>query len=217
MKQIKIMVIDDHQIFIDGLASIFATEQFYKIAGSATEAEDAIVAAEGLYPDVILLDINIDGVDGLSLIPRLKSKLPQVYIIVITMYNDPRLINEAFDRQADGFLLKSAGKAELMLAIETVLNGQKYRFDETNKHKTNNEDSQLLNNYPDEFLKKYKLTKRETDVLILMAQSMSTKEIAEKLGISEMTVSTHRKHIKAKLNVKNLADIVKFAFDYHLV
>ena len=215
---VQILIVDDHQIFIDGIVSLFQDEKKYNISGQAKNKKELISCLRQSVPDIVLLDLNLGNADGLTLINVIKQHSPPPKIIVITMYNEQQLIQKAFKEGVEGYILKSAGKEELTIAIDNVINGSFYKSEALVKNLAYEENEfEDKTTYPDDFLKKYNLTPRETDVLILMAKSFSTRDIAEKLCISEMTVSTHRKKIKIKLGIKNLAGIVKFAFENQLL
>lgn len=214
----KIVIIDDHQIFMDGIESLFKNDEKFKVIAKTSNEIDFLPVLNSQFPDIILLDLNLNGEDGLNLITKILKIHASVKIIIITSYNESNLIENALDLGAKGYVLKSAGKEELTKAMESVLLGNIYKsLDLVSNEKVKSNLQFIKQKYPDEFLKKFNITNRETDVLILMARSLSTKEIAETLGITELTVSTHRKKIKSKLELKNTAALVKFAFENHLL
>jgi DNA-binding NarL/FixJ family response regulator len=215
-KPIRIAIIDDHQIFIDGIKSLLENEDTIELVGSAQNEKEIITILKNNNPDLVLVDLNLQTQDGLDIIPVIKSHKKSIKIIVITMYNDNCLVEKSFQQGVHGYLVKNTGKEELLEAIQSVFKGNIYKSPELFESEILNQII-IKDKYPDAFLKKYNLTKRETDIIILMAQSLSTKEIADKLYISELTVSTHRKHIKSKLKLKNTAAIVKFAFENKLL
>lgn len=212
----KIVIVDDHQMFIDGITSLLSDEPEFNVLSNASGAEELMDILRKSECDILLLDLNLGSENGMDIIPVIKKYYSSVKILIITMYNEPGLIQNAFDHGADGYLLKSAGKDEVLNAMRKVREGISYKMPDLNmgSHVIQSESSRI---YSDDFLKRNNLTSRETDIIVLMARSYSTREIADQLCISEMTVSTHRKNIKAKLGLKNLASIVKFAFDNQLI
>jgi DNA-binding NarL/FixJ family response regulator len=166
--------------------------------------------------DVLLLDLNLPDRDGLDLLPELTKKYPELKVIVVTMYDHPKFIQESFKSGASGYILKSSGFSELKKAIIEVTGGNRYIGDGLMMFPKEIVE-QKNGKFDDTYSIKNKLTKREKEILILISQAKSSKEIAEVLFISDQTVSVHRKNIMRKLNVNNTASLIKFAIQNNLI
>lgn len=213
--KIRVCIVDDHQIFIDGIASLFIDDNIVDIVGHATNKTELIKLLHSISIDVILLDLNLGDIDGINILKEIKSNHYNQKIIVLTMYNLPNLVKKVKENGGDGYLLKNTSKSELKKAILAVCSGENYFDGELSNHAKQN--SKLtFESYPDNFLKLHNLSKREYEIIILLSESYSTKEIAETLHISEQTVSTYRKNIKSKMNFKTTTDIVRFVFENKL-
>lgn len=199
-ESVTIYLADDHQIVIDGLSLLLKNEPRMVICGYSTSGVRAFEDIKSIRPDIALLDLRMPDRDGLSIIRGLKSQLSSRFII-LSMHNERRFINDAINYGADGYLLKHAGKSEMLKAIQIVLAGGKYFPERIEKDKEG---------------EKTFLTPRELDILKLVINECTSQEIAEKLLLSQYTVDTHRKNIIRKTGVKNLAGLVKYAMDYNI-
>ena len=208
---IRIFLVDDHQMVIDGITSILSEETDVKVVGTASNGVDALEKIAIDSPDLVLLDINMPEMDGIEVVKMLRKRGDNTKVLILTMHNNAQFTKQLSALGVNGCILKNTGKSELLNAIKIVCNGEKY-FGETvtntllsSMEKTNSA------------VKKVKLTKREVQIVKLIASEMTTNEIAKGLSISTLTVETHRKHIMSKLNVKNSAGLVRFAFENGLV
>lgn len=207
-KKIKVIIVDNHALFAEGLAAMFK-DSIIEVVGIVDNQRSLISSLRSNYTaDIILLDLNLGNEDGFTIIDHLKEKGYPQKIIILTTYNSHQIIAKAKSKNIEGYVLKNITKDDILGALTTVSEGGKY-FDRS-MNESNRPDTEIV--YSDDFLNKYKLTKREYEVFILLAKSYSTKEISEKLFLSEQTVSTYRKYIKSKLKLKSIADIVRFAF-----
>lgn len=216
--EIRIGLVDDHKIFIDGIKAILQDQPQLNIVAEAYSGTHIESVLRHNPVDLLFLDLNMPGMDGIEVLKKLKDRWPSLKIIIITQYDDPKLIDIIKESGGDGFLIKSVSKQELLLSIYEVLDDKFYLSEALRGRQSfskSNED--IRAEYSDSFLKKHNLTKREAEIISLVASSLSTKEIAQKLFISEMTVSTHRKKIKSKLNMKNTAELIRFAFENNLI
>lgn len=210
---IKILIADDHQMFIDGIKALLKNEKEIKVVGEALNGEEVLSLLKKEKADIILLDINMPKMDGIEATREIKKKFPDVKIIILTMHNKNEFISGLANEGASGYVLKNTGKRELLDAIESVYEGKTFFSKEVTETIIQN-----LYKRPSEQKMEYaQLTEREKDVLKLIAQEFSTKEIADKLFISPNTVETHRKNLMSKINAKNIAGLVKFALQTGLI
>jgi len=208
----RIILADDHQFMLEGVQAVLKEETSLAIVATAQNGYQLIDAVMREKPDLVVLDLNMPGYDGLQCLEKIKQGLPQVKVLVLSNYSQPDLISKIKKMQADGYIAKNSSANELRHAIATVLSGSSY-FQEPEAATGIPEDSYFF----DEFLKKYQLTKREVGILRLVCQEMTTKEIASALFLSELTVNTHRRNILKKLAVKNVAGLVNFAKQHNIL
>jgi DNA-binding NarL/FixJ family response regulator len=201
----KIVLADDHQLLIEGVKIIIKEIENVEIIAEANNSSDLLHFLSTSSADLVILDLNIPGKDGLKCLSIIKQRYPQIKVLILTSYNQPELVKEVKLMKADGFIVKNSSSSELKSAITQVLNGEKFFA----KEKEQDEVSSLY--FVDDFLKKYQLTKREVDIIKLVCSGMTSKEIAGNLFLSEFTVNTHRKNIFRKLNVQNIAGLMNFA------
>lgn len=204
MSKIRIYLADDHQILIDGLIAFLNEIENIEVVGSANDGVTLMREIPSRQPDMILLDLNMPRLDGIKTLQRLGKEYPQIKVLVLSNYQQSQIIKEARDCGAKGYLLKNGSKKELLEAITAVNNNE--LFFSTIGPVNNNEDL-----FADDFKKKYQLTKREIEIIQLVCDGLTTKDISEKLFITEFTVNTHRKNILRKLDVKNTAGVINFA------
>ena len=213
---INILIAEDHQIFAEGLKSVLENSRQFRIKVVAEETSGEklpeVVAASN--PHVLLLDLNLSGEDGLLLLPRIKRENRGVRVIVLTMYDDPKIVAAAFKAGANGYVLKGYAIQDLFKAIESVMQGEEYigQGVEAPTDRADMPNSLTAHQYADRFTKRYQLTKREIEVLKLITQALSNKEIARELYISDQTVSVHRKNIMRKLGVNNTAGLLAIVY-----
>lgn len=199
-KPISVVIIDDHRVLIDGLISLLTIEGI-TVSGSANTFDQGLYILKELEYNVALIDINLEGDDGLALIKSAKDRDKKV--LILSSYTDIRLIKEALRKGADGYLTKESTSNHIIEAIQSVNDGINY-FDPIIQQKLN---QSFIKSSPDhkvvERVIEAHLTKREREVLILIAHQMTSEEIADKLYIAKSTVDTYRKNLIEKLKVKN--------------
>ena len=212
MHEMKILLADDHQIVLDGLQEILETVPEFKVSGQANNGRALLSLLGEHSPDLILMDLNMPGKDGLKMLEEIKARFPTVKVLVLTMYNSPEIVRRAFALGADGYLLKDHGREELLFALREVLAGRRFI---SPKVKPQTDETQEP--YRDDFQAKTTLTERELEILRLIASSYTNREIGDKLCISEFTVATHRRNLKRKLQAENTADLVRFAYAHDML
>lgn len=205
MNPITLYLADDHQILIDGLVAFFQTTENIEVIGNSNNGLTLLRELHTKKPDIVLLDLNMPKFDGLKTLERISKDFPSIKVIVLSNYNQANIIKEARNLGAQGYLLKNGSKNELLDAITAVSTGGSYFPIDSEKEV---EVSEL---FTDEFKKKYQLTKREVEIIRMICKEFTSREIADKLFISEFTVTTHRRNILGKLDIKNLAGLINFA------
>lgn len=205
MKQTTILLADDHEIVLDGIEAMLSGEKSLHILG---RENDGLGVLERLHkkpqPDLIILDINMPNKDGIEVSYQVKAQYPHIKILILSMHNRNEFVRKLIDAGADGYVMKNSGRKELLKAIKSIVEGQKY-FDVQILKKSFERQFTTANAGIAE------LTEREKEVVKLIAQGWSTKEIAAELVISQHTVDSHRKNILLKTNTNNPADITRFA------
>ncbi|MEO6132760.1 MAG: response regulator transcription factor, partial [Saprospiraceae bacterium] len=183
-----------------------------KVIGTAHNGEDLLVKIPTLLPDILLLDLNMPVMNGLEVLPVLKAEYPDLQIIIVTKYSDPKFVRECLQlHKVSGYILKTSSLSELIDALKNVSAGQIHISKNLQlypKNITGNTPSPL---FDEAFITRYHLTRREQEILGLISQAKSSSEIAENLFISPQTVGAHRKNIMRKLNITTTAGLVRFA------
>ena len=212
---IRLMLVDDHAVLRDGLKNILDMESDITVVGEAVNGNEAISKVKEYEPDVILMDINIPGKNGIEATKIIKEEQPAIKILMLTMYNHDEYFMSAIREGADGYLLKDAPSEHVIDAIRSVAKGHSVIHPSMTK-KFLNFDSTKEN--PLEVEKKdTQLTEREKEVLLCLVQGMNNKEIAKALFISDKTVKIHVSNIFKKLDVKSRSQVVIYAVQHHLV
>jgi len=200
-KSIKVFIADDHQMVVEGLKLLLNEIEEIDIVGEANDGNSLLAKLPQNKPDIIILDVNMPGLNGIEITKKLKKESPSIKILILTMYSEGGIIRQLKDAGADGYILKNTGKNELSHAIMAIMEGKKYYSQEVQEslHKEN------INYIP------VKLTKREIEIIKALAQGLTSIEIGDKLCISPHTVDSHRKNMLAKVKAKNTNELVRFA------
>lgn len=214
-KNVNILLVDDHKIVRDGITSLLSDVPHCHFIGEAENGLQALELIRKLSPDLVILDINMPVMDGLTCMKQIAEKFPDVKVLVLSMINEQDHIKNMIEAGAGGYILKNSGKKELITAIDTVMSGENYFSDEVKdlvmmgmvKKKTT--DSKIIG-------EPVPLTPRELDVLRLIIQEYTNQEIAEKLFISVRTVDAHRRNLLEKTGARNTAGLVKYALQNQL-
>lgn len=219
MEKINVFIIDDHRLFADGISMLLADEPRFNILGYISSSKEFIERIGDLPAHVYLVDINIPEISGIEITKKIKEIRPQAKVLALTMYDDYDYIEKMVKNGADGYVLKSATIKELSTAILTLASGNKFFGAEIQEILFNKIGNKDVKEQEDNTIVKHKakLTKRETEILILIAREYSTQQIAEKLFISERTVETHRKNIFAKTKAKSIIGLSKYALQNGLI
>ncbi len=210
MKRIRILLADDHAVVRQGFKMILDAEADMEIVGEAGNGRQAVDLAEQLRPDVVVMDVAMPELNGIEATRRLASSVPHARVIALSMHKDSVFVREILRAGARGYLLKDSGAADLVAAIHAVASGESYLspavsnavLDDYRRHVTNPIDL---------------LTSREREVLQLLAEGKTNKEIAGVLNLSVYTVEAHRGRIMEKLNVHSINELVRFALRNGLI
>ncbi len=215
--KIKVIVADDHQLVIDGIRSLLSTVENIEVIGEALDGRELLNLLEKLHPDIILMDINMPKMDGMKATEQIREKYQEIKVLVLSTYDDVRLVREILKLGASGYILKSSSKDEMITAIRTLHQGGNYFSRELSDKMMRSmmQDGSLDSSR--EPLLPVSLTRRETEVLRLIAMEYTGNEISEQLHISINTVETHRKNLLRKLKAKNTAGLVRYAMKHDLI
>ncbi|MFP4092674.1 MAG: response regulator [Cyclobacteriaceae bacterium] len=209
---IRIAVADDHPLVIDGLAGLFRNHPAYEWIGGFVTGKECLEKIRQCQPDLLFLDVALPDADGVTLCKELKEQLPAMKVIALTSFAEVAVVKNMLARGADGYLLKSADHKLILEAVEKVMSGQQFLDPEMQKMII----ADSLGHKPRaEFIPR--LTRREQEVLRLIAEEMTTSEIADRLYINHKTVETHRMNLIQKFGVKNMAGLIRAAMEKGLL
>ncbi len=210
--KIRVLLADDHPVVRKGLQMCLARQPRLVIVGEAADGNEAYNKARELAPDIVLMDINMPGMTGLMVTEMLRKEAPQVKVLILSVHNNKEYIFRIIQAGAHGYVSKEAPPEELLRAIEMVFEGEPFFSPEIARAAL----TQLVQNggKTEPFSQ---LTSREREVLILIAEGQSNKEIANNLGIGVRTIETHRERIMRRLNIRSVAGLTKFAIANGLV
>ena len=205
---IKVYLVDDHSVVIEGIKSVLQNDDTIEVVGFATSAEKCLQFFEMHTANVILMDISLPELDGIELCKLITQKQPQIKVLALSTFEQGTYIRKMIESGANGYLLKNSSKQEIIEAIKTVHSGGTYLcFEAGRALKQANEEQNKLPS----------LTKREKEVLLKISEGFTNTQISEMLFISIDTVDSHRKNLHTKLNVKNTAMLIKFAIENNLL
>lgn len=209
----RIAIADDHQIVLDGLKSLIREYSDFELIADANNGQQLLKLVNTLKIDLVLMDIDMPIMNGIQATQELKKTHPHVKVLILSMHNEKGVIQKVMEAGADGYMLKNSDHLELLDAVRKVASGQKYFSSDVTLTLLNPTSVQNI----DEDKIVQDLTEREIEILKLIAEGFSNKEIGEKLFISHRTVDTHRTNLMKKLDVHNIAGIIKFAIKNKLV
>lgn len=206
--EIKIIIADDHRVFIAGMIALLKEFPEMKVIAEAENGVQLVELVEKHQPDLVLTDIQMPLKDGIEATREIHKRFPEMKIIALSMMNESIYIKKMLEAGASGYILKTVNKEELISSIRKVAAGEKYFSQEVT--------AQLMNNFSEKSSQSNPadvLTKREKEILALIAQGLTDKEIAEKVFLSPLTITTHRKNILSKLGLKNKVELTRFAME----
>jgi DNA-binding NarL/FixJ family response regulator len=213
MRKIKILIVDDHKIIRDGISSLLDDQPEYIVVAEASNGREALEVLSTTKVDIAIIDINMPEMNGIDCTQQITEKYDGIRVIALTMHSEEIYLTKMIEAGAVGYILKNLGKKELLNALTAVVEGKHYYSPEitlavikelTSPRKTKEEEQ------------KVELTGRELEVLELIVQEFSNKEIASKLSISVRTVDAHRRNLLEKTGARNSAGLVKYAISNEL-
>jgi two-component system, NarL family, response regulator NreC len=215
MDKIRVLLADDHTLIRSGIATLLQSNKDFVVVGEAEDGEEAVRKAGELKPTVVVMDLSMPKLSGIEATKQIKKKHPEVNVLVLTMHENEEYVYQILKSGAAGYVLKSAGKEELISAIRAAAKGEKFFSPRI---------SQLM---ADGYVRRVEqvateietggdvpLTRREREVLILVVDGLTNQQIADQLFISPRTVDTHRTNIMQKLNIHDLANLVRYAIEH---
>ena len=205
---IEIVLVDDHQVMLEGLRALLENETEMAVVGEATDGRAALELIEQTQPDIVILDVAMPELNGIDTARLIASKHPKVKMLALSMHPNQRYVAEMLQAGAAGYLLKSCAFDEMVQAIREVMGGGTYLSSQVART--------VVSDYEDKVQAEPEgdlsvLSRRERQVLQLVAEGCSTKQIAKRLDVSVKTVDTHRQHIMNKLAIHSVAELTKYA------
>jgi DNA-binding NarL/FixJ family response regulator len=212
VKSLRLLLVDDHALVRAGIRALIEMVDGLEVVGEAGDGHEALRAIEEMHPDVVLLDITMPGMNGFEVLKQITARFSDVRVIMLTMHEAREYAIQALHCGAAGFIPKSAAAAELKDAIQTVMSGRTYVATQTAPQaevavSDEDLDQRLLQ----------RLTPRQREILVRMAEGQTTKQIARSLNISVKTVESHRSQLTERLNIHDIAGLVRFAIRTGLV
>jgi DNA-binding NarL/FixJ family response regulator len=221
---IKVLIADDHLLIRAGVKSLLEKIKEVEVVGEASNGREALKLLKEFKPDLLLLDISMPELNGLDVAQRVRQDSPATRIIILSMHNHEEYVLQALRSGASGYLLKDAAPNELEIAINAVMKDEIYLSPSISKHlvddylrRIENLRGEVNSPVPEKLNPYQRLTSRQREILQLIAEGNSTKEIAEKLFISVKTVETHRMQIMERLNIRDIAGLVRYAIKMGII
>lgn len=211
--KIKVIVVDDHQLFREGIVTLLFSAENIEVVAQAEDGLDAIEKAKHYKPDVVLLDISMPRMNGIEATKKLKTLIAGIKVVCLSMHSEKQYVKDVLEAGADGYLLKNCTYRQLTDAIQSVYEGKKYLSEDI----TGMVISGYLTKSGSEASEYEKLSVREKEIFRLFAEGKTTREIGELLFISVKTVNTHKQNILVKLELKSNSDLVKYALKNQLI
>jgi DNA-binding NarL/FixJ family response regulator len=212
MNRIRVLIVDDHALVRAGFRALLES-QSVEVVAEANDGREAVELTRKYHPDIVLMDIGMSGLNGIEAASRISRELPTSRILILSMHANEEYVLQALRAGACGYLLKDSGRQELMLAVRSIMEGKTYLSPEVSKH--------VIDNYVESVGGKSdpleRLTPRQREILQLIAEGRTNKEIAQILKIAVKTVDTHRTQLMERLDIHDVAGLVRFAIQMGLV
>jgi DNA-binding NarL/FixJ family response regulator len=211
--KITVLVCDDHALFREGVKTLLSSQPDIEVIGEAADGQEAVDLAIRLYPQVVLMDISMPVLKGFDAVRRIKKRRPDIKILILTVYDDEDLVARCLDAGAAGYVLKDSPPLQLVYAIQTVHRGQQYMSPRVLTGVVRQYISQ-----PADFKIGYELlSDREREILVLLAEGQSMKDIATRLNLSVKTVDAHKYNLMRKLDLHDRSELIRYAIRKRLV
>lgn len=210
---IKVLIADDHAIVRTGMRALLKSEPTFELVGEATGGYETIELVEKTNPDILVLDLSMPDIDGISVAKILKPQFPNLRILILTVHEDEALLREAIKAGTSGYILKRAAEAELISAIRIIMRGDLY----VEPAMVRSLLSDTLKSLPSQEGLTEQLTPREKEVLLLLVQGYTNRQIGEELNISVRTVEGHRANLTTKLGAHSRVDLVRYARQHGII
>ena len=212
-RRIRVLVCDDHAMFREGVKAVLSAQSDMEVIGEAADGKEAVEQAISLYPDVVLMDISMPVLKGFDAVRRIKKVRPDIKVLILTVYDDEDLVARCLDGGADGYVLKDSPPLQLVYAIQTAQRGQQFLSPKVLTAVVRQYISQ-----PAQFKGGYELlSEREREVLVLLAEGQSLKDIATHLNLSVKTVDAHKYNLMRKLDLHDRSELIRYAIRKRLV
>jgi two-component system response regulator NreC len=212
MSSIRLLIADDHPLIAEGIRNTFSNNLSIDVVAVVSNGEEVLEVIKNKVVDVVLLDIEMPKMNGIDCAKAIVSKHTEVKVIILSMYQEASLIKELIQIGVKGYMLKTIPKEELFLAIQKVYDGQEYFSTDVTKALLQDKNSEKIIQFTEKSKLLELLTKRETEIISYISQGFTNPQIAEKLFISPRTVDSHRTNVMKKLDIHNVAGLIRFAF-----
>ena len=210
MKSLRILLADDHELVRQGLRTLIEIQSGWQVCGEATTGREAVAKARELKPDIVVMDFTMPELNGMEATRQIRAALPRTQVLLLTMHESEELVREVLAAGARGYVLKSDAGRVLVDALKALADQKPYF--------TSKISALVLEGYLNPITRENSaLTPREREIVQLVAEGRSTKELADRLGISPKTAETHRTNIMRKLNVHSVSEVVRYAIRNKLV
>jgi len=214
----KIILVDDHFLVREGVKALFEHEEKIEVIGEAANGKEALEILQTLQPDILIVDVRMPEMTGNELVKIVSDQYPKIKTLILSMHDAQEYVMEAINAGADGYMLKGSSKPEFLKALNTISNGGKYFSGDVSSILLNNIKGNIPTQNPDNNLhNNFNLSKREMQVLSIILEGKSNKEIAVELNVSRRTAEVHRYNLMKKLKVKNLIELSNKAREHQLV
>jgi DNA-binding NarL/FixJ family response regulator len=209
-----VLVVDDHPLLRQGLALLINQQQDMRVCGEAEEAHAAMIAISQLRPDIVILDISLNGPDGLELLKNLRVTDPDLPVLILSMHDEAIYAERALRARANGYIMKQEATEKVLIAVRRILNGEVYLSDRM----SNKMLQQYIGGTPSMIQSRIaSLSDRELEVFRLIGEGRATREIAEELHLSVKTVETYQAHIKEKLALRSGRELIQHAIQWKII
>jgi DNA-binding NarL/FixJ family response regulator len=213
MNEIRILLADDHALILGGIRALLTEIEGVTIVGEATNGRDAVAMAKTLRPNLVIMDISMKELNGIEATAQIKAQLPAIQVLVLSMHTTEDFVRRALIAGASGYLVKDSAPLELRMAIEAVMRGEHYISSRVSGHLV----SRLVAGKGEAASSMESLTPRQREILQMIAEGKSTKQIAYVLEVSVKTIETHRASLMERLAIHDVAGLVLYAVRNHLV